>query len=85
MYGAAPHWNAKDENTLAFPQYVHLLFLPRPLTYPPTPRWLGQNSMQNQLTRQLAEIRTCMRLIASGDKNELRQSYIPVLLPHLVH
>jgi hypothetical protein len=76
MYGAAPHWGTKDGISLAFPQYVYLLS--RLPTHPRTLRWLDQNSMQNKLIRQLA-----MRLIASGVKNEIRQGYIPALLPHL--
>jgi hypothetical protein len=47
-------------------------------------RWLGQNSKQNKLMRQLGDIQTKMRLNVSGDKLEIRQSYIPTLHPHVV-
>lgn len=47
-------------------------------------RWLGQNSKQNKLGRQLGEVQTRMRLKVSADKNEIRQSYIPALFPHVV-
>ncbi|KAH9936826.1 DNA replication factor C large subunit [Epithele typhae] len=48
------------------------------------PQWLGQNSKQNSLQRQLTDIQARMRLRVSGDKSEIRQSYIPALFPHLV-
>ncbi|TFK71392.1 DNA replication factor C, large subunit [Pluteus cervinus] len=48
------------------------------------PQWLGQNSKQGKLSRQLGDIQIRMRLKVSGDKSEIRQSYIPALFPHLV-
>ncbi|KAJ3975737.1 purine nucleotide binding protein [Lentinula raphanica] len=48
------------------------------------PQWLGQNSKQNKLNRQLGDVQVRMRLKVSGDKNEIRQSYIPALHPHIV-
>ena len=47
-------------------------------------RWLGQNSKQNKLMRQLGDVQVRMRLKVSGDKSEIRQSYIPELYPHIV-
>ena len=47
-------------------------------------RWLGQNSKQNKLMRQLTEVQVRMRLKVSGDKSEIRQSYIPELYPYIV-
>jgi hypothetical protein len=47
-------------------------------------RWLGQNSKQNKLNRQLGDVQIRMRLKVSGDKNEIRQSYIPALFPHII-
>lgn len=41
--------------------------------------WLGMNSKQNKLSRYLKEIQSHMRLRASGDRNEVRQSYLPIL------
>ena len=46
--------------------------------------WLGQNSKQSKLNRQLMDIQARMRLKVSSDKQELRQSYIPALFPHIV-
>ncbi|KAI0788071.1 replication factor RFC1 C terminal domain-containing protein [Fomes fomentarius] len=48
------------------------------------PQWLGQNSKQNKLSRQLTDVQARMRLKVSGDKSEIRQSYLPALFPHLV-
>jgi replication factor C subunit 1 len=47
-------------------------------------RWLGQNSKQSKLQRQLGDLQIRMRLKVSGDKAEIRQSYIPSLFPHVV-
>ncbi|KAG5351781.1 hypothetical protein C0989_004990 [Termitomyces sp. Mn162] len=48
------------------------------------PQYLGQNSKQGKLSRQLADIQIRMRLKVSGDKSEIRQSYLPALFPHIV-
>ncbi|KAH7927047.1 DNA replication factor C, large subunit, partial [Leucogyrophana mollusca] len=54
---------------------------PNPMTFP---QWLGQNSKQNKLGRQLGDVQIRMRLKVSGDKTEIRQSYIPALFPHII-
>lgn len=46
--------------------------------------WLGKNSSQGKLTRQVKEIQAHMRLRSSGDRHEVRQQYIPVLWKQLV-
>ncbi|GLB33214.1 putative replication factor C subunit 1 [Lyophyllum shimeji] len=48
------------------------------------PQWLGQNSKLGKLSRQLTDVQIRMRLKVSGDKAEIRQSYIPALFPHIV-
>ncbi|KAI8984816.1 replication factor RFC1 C terminal domain-containing protein [Trametes punicea] len=48
------------------------------------PQWLGQNSKQNKLSRQLTDVQARMRLRVSGDKAEIRLSYVPALFPHIV-
>ncbi|KAI0689101.1 DNA replication factor C large subunit [Cytidiella melzeri] len=53
----------------------------RPICFP---SWLGQNSKQSKLNRQLTEIQARMRLKTSADKLQLRQSYIPALFPFIV-
>ncbi|KAG1803660.1 uncharacterized protein HD556DRAFT_1437417 [Suillus plorans] len=47
------------------------------------PSWLGQNSKQNKLSRQLGDVQVRMRLKVSGGKHEIRQSYIHALFPHI--
>ncbi|KAI5791607.1 chromosome transmission fidelity factor [Peziza echinospora] len=41
--------------------------------------WLGNNSKYGKLSRYVKEIQSHMRLRASGDRNEIRQSYLPAL------
>ncbi|KAF7301137.1 Replication factor C subunit 1 [Mycena indigotica] len=48
------------------------------------PQWLGQNSKQQKLNRNLTEVGVRMRLKISGDKAEIRQSYLPALFPHII-
>ncbi|QRW02006.1 replication factor C subunit 1 [Ceratobasidium sp. AG-Ba] len=48
------------------------------------PQWLGQNSKQGKLQRQLGDIQIRMRLKVSGDRGEIRQSYIPALFPRMI-
>ncbi|KAF7331659.1 Replication factor C subunit 1 [Mycena kentingensis (nom. inval.)] len=48
------------------------------------PQWLGQNSKQGKLGRQLTDVQVRMRLKISADRNEIRQSYIPALFPHII-
>ncbi|CAL1702003.1 unnamed protein product [Somion occarium] len=54
---------------------------PHPVSFP---QWLGQNSKQNKLHRELTDMQARMRLKVSGDRNETRQSYVPTLFTHLV-
>ncbi|KAL4067185.1 replication factor RFC1 C terminal domain-containing protein [Scleroderma yunnanense] len=48
------------------------------------PQWLGQNSKQNRFARQLGDIQVRMRLVVSGDRTEIRQSYVPAMYAHIV-
>jgi len=34
--------------------------------------------------RQLGDVQIRMRLKVSGDRNEIRQSYIPAMFPHII-
>jgi len=47
-------------------------------------RWLGQNSKQNKLSRALGDVQIRMRLKVSGDKSEIRLSYLPAMFPLVV-
>ncbi|QUC23832.1 uncharacterized protein UV8b_08073 [Ustilaginoidea virens] len=46
--------------------------------------WLGNYSKQNKLGRYVRELHSHMRLKSSGDHNEVRQQYMPVLWKELV-
>lgn len=46
--------------------------------------WLGKNSAQGKLMRIVKEIQGHMRLRISGDRHEVRQSYLPLLFERLV-
>jgi hypothetical protein len=64
---------------------VHALPLPFcALSSGAASRWLGQNSKQAKLARQLGELQIHMRLRVSGDRHEIRQQYVPALHPLLV-
>ncbi|KAJ1976736.1 DNA replication factor C complex subunit Rfc1 [Dimargaris xerosporica] len=47
------------------------------------PGWLGKNSTATKFQRMLREIQIHMRLRISGDKHDVRQNYIPALVPLL--
>lgn len=46
--------------------------------------WLGNNSKMGKLSRFVKEIQSHIRLRASGDRHEIRQSYIPSFFNQLV-
>ena len=46
--------------------------------------WLGMNSKYGKLSRYVRDIHAHMRLKASGDHNEIRQQYLPLLWHQLV-
>ncbi|KAI2632062.1 replication factor RFC1 C terminal domain-containing protein [Hypoxylon sp. NC1633] len=46
--------------------------------------WLGNNSKYGKLGRYVREIHSHMRLRSSGDHNEIRQQYLPVLWTQLI-
>ncbi|KAE8147133.1 hypothetical protein BDV25DRAFT_132332 [Aspergillus avenaceus] len=46
--------------------------------------WLGQNSKQGKLWRYIKEIQGHMRLRASGDRDEIRQQYLPLIWDKIV-
>ncbi|TGJ83127.1 hypothetical protein E0Z10_g5626 [Xylaria hypoxylon] len=46
--------------------------------------WLGNNSKYGKLGRCIREIHSHMRLKSSGDHNEIRQQYLPILWTQLI-
>jgi hypothetical protein len=69
---------------MTFPQCVPLSTSLYPALTDSLFRFLGQNSKQGKLSRQLGDVQIRMRLKVSGDKSEIRQSYLPALFPHIV-
>ncbi|WVW81923.1 hypothetical protein I302_103926 [Kwoniella bestiolae CBS 10118] len=51
---------------------------------PAFPQWLGQNSKQGKLGRQLTDIQIRMRLKVSGGRSEIREQYMPMLASKIV-
>ncbi|KAJ2080222.1 DNA replication factor C complex subunit Rfc1 [Coemansia sp. RSA 988] len=47
------------------------------------PLWLGRNSKGTRMARQLREVQSHMRLRMALDKTEVRQSYIPAMVPEM--
>ncbi|KAG1724915.1 replication factor RFC1 C terminal domain-containing protein [Suillus lakei] len=89
IHGPEQHWSLMPLHAVcSMVRPASFLFGPgggyggqNPMTFP---QWLGQNSKQNKLSRQLGDVQVRMRLKVSGDKHEIRQSYIPALFPHVV-
>ncbi|KAG2153508.1 purine nucleotide binding protein [Suillus bovinus] len=89
IHGPEQHWSLMPLHAVcSMVRPASFLFGPgggyggqNPMTFP---QWLGQNSKQNKLNRQLGDVQVRMRLKVSGDKHEIRQSYIPALYPHIV-
>ncbi|KAL5636736.1 hypothetical protein ACGC1H_000641 [Rhizoctonia solani] len=89
IHGTQQHWSLMPlhavTSTVRPSSYLYGTGLgyggPLAMTFP---QWLGQNSKQGKLQRQLGDIQIRMRLKVSGNKAEIRQSYIPALLPRLV-
>ena len=69
---------------MTFPQYVKGLCNSKDVLIKNCDRWLGQNSKQNKLGRALGDVQIRMRLKVSGDKSEMRLSYLPAMFPLIV-
>src|SRR4051812_7733849 len=70
-----------------FPQYASCVYcysLSCPDLQFSADRWLGQNSKQTKLARQLGDIQIRMRLKVSGSRREIRQEYMPILAYKIV-
>lgn len=81
MAGQGAHWGGP--NGLAFPAYVRAFNVQR-LNVLSYRRWLGNNSKENKLRRQLTDVQIKMRLQTSGSKVEVRLGYLPALHQALV-
>jgi replication factor C subunit 1 len=69
---------------MSFPQYVQGGSAVKGVLTKSCERWLGQNSKQNKLGRALGDVQIRMRLKVSGDKTEIRLSYLPAMFPLIV-
>lgn len=67
----------------SFPQYVLTVYTAS-FSDVDRFRWLGQNSKQGKLGRQLTDIQIRMRLRASGSRQEIRETYMPMLASKIV-
>lgn len=65
---------------LTFPRYAHIQ---KNKPYNDHRSVLGQTSKINKSWRQLRELHLHLCLHISGDKNEVRQSYLPALVPRM--
>jgi replication factor C subunit 1 len=71
-------------NAMTFPQYVQEYGGGTKMLTKSCGRWLGQNSKQNKLSRALGDVQIRMRLKVSGNKSEIRLSYLPAMFPLVV-
>lgn len=83
IHGPQQHWSLMPTHaifsTVKPASYVAGLFMGCVFT-----TWLGNNSKYGKLGRFIREIHSHMRLRCSGDHNEVRQQYLPVLWTQLV-
>ncbi|KAF9986298.1 hypothetical protein BGZ65_008089 [Modicella reniformis] len=90
IHGSAQHWSLMPVHA-AFscvrPSFfVHGSMRPGSGAYGPMmqfPGYLGQNSKASKYNRLVKDIQIRMRLKISGDKNEVRQNYLPAIFPVL--
>ncbi|KAG0240891.1 hypothetical protein BGW41_006547 [Actinomortierella wolfii] len=86
IHGTAQHWSLMNVHA-AFSCVVpafHMHGKIRPTGYGPPvsfPSYLGQLSKTGKYMRLLRDIQMKMRLRVTADKNEIRQSYLPTLVP----
>jgi replication factor C subunit 1 len=83
IHGPQQHWSLMPTHavfsTVAPSSYVAGQLLGSNFT-----SWLGNNSKTGKLGRFVREIHSHMRLRSSGDHNEIRQQYLPVLWYQLI-
>lgn len=84
IHGPQQHWSLMPTHavfsTVKPSSYIAGMFTGQPMFT----SWLGNNSKYGKLGRFVREIHSHMRLKSSGDHNEIRQQYLPVLWHQLV-
>jgi replication factor C subunit 1 len=84
IHGPQQHWSLMPTHAV-FSTVRPSSFIAGMFTEQPTfTTWLGNNSKYGKLGRFTREIHSHMRLKSSGDHNEIRQQYLPVLWHQLV-
>ncbi|KAL2185484.1 DNA replication factor C, large subunit [Thermothelomyces heterothallicus CBS 203.75] len=84
IHGPQQHWSLMPEHavfsTVRPSSFIAGMFREQPVFT----SWLGNNSKYGKLGRFVREIHSHMRLKSSGDHNEIRQQYLPVLWHQLI-
>lgn len=83
IHGPQQHWSLMPTHAI-FSTVRPASFIAGQLMGSGFTSWLGNHSKQGKLSRFVREIHSHMRLKSSGDHNEVRQQYLPVLWTELV-
>ncbi len=83
IHGPQQHWSLMPTHAV-FSTVRPASFVAGQLLGSTFTSWLGNNSKTGKLGRYIREVHAHMRLKSSGDHNEIRQQYLPVLWHQLV-
>ncbi|KAG5939009.1 hypothetical protein E4U53_007909 [Claviceps sorghi] len=83
IHGPQQHWSLMPTHAI-FSTVRPASFISGQLMGSGFTSWLGNHSKQGKLGRFIREIHSHMRLRCSGDHNEVRQQYFPILWKELV-
>lgn len=84
IHGPQQHWSLMPTHAV-FSTVRPASFIAGQLLGSNFTSWLGNNSKYGKLGRFSREIQSHMRLRSSGDHNEVRQEYLPVLWDQLIN
>jgi replication factor C subunit 1 len=83
IHGPQQHWSLMPAHAI-FSSVRPSSFVAGQLLGSNFTSWLGNNSKTGKLARYVREIHSHMRLRSSGDHNEVRQQYLPLLWTRIV-
>ncbi|VUC32056.1 unnamed protein product [Clonostachys rosea] len=83
IHGPQQHWSLMPTHAV-FSTVRPASFIAGQLLGSDFTSWLGNNSKTGKLGRYTRELHSHMRLKSSGDHNEIRQEYLPVLWDQIV-
>ncbi|KAF5615468.1 replication factor C subunit 1 [Fusarium sp. NRRL 25303] len=83
IHGPQQHWSLMPTHAV-FSTVRPASFIAGQLMGSNFTSWLGNNSKYGRLGRSIREVHSHMRLKSSGDHNEIRQQYLPILWTQLV-